>query len=107
MTRQEVCRLFNIQGTPVAGEIPRILLLMPARHYRIAVAGKGMDTEHAWMNWETPVSQNIPIWDDVQSVRNAEIRMYFEQKQEVKNQKMEENSHGSYCRCRFTKRQTC
>ena len=45
MTRQEVCRLFNIQGTPVAGEIPRILLLMPARHYRIAVAGKGMDTE--------------------------------------------------------------
>ena len=82
MTHQDVCRLFNIQGTPVAGEFPSYIAYNtgPSLPYDNTVAGKGMDTEHAWMNWETPVSQNIPIWDDVQSVRNAEIRMYFEQK---------------------------
>ena len=42
-------KLFDIQGTPLAGDIPRILLLMPARHYRINGGRKGRDTEHAWV----------------------------------------------------------
>ena len=48
-------QLFNIQGAPVAGVNPRILLLMPARHYRndLPVAGKGVITEHVWTGEET------------------------------------------------------
>ena len=47
---QETYRLFNIQGAPVAGVVPRILLLMPARHYRNKpVAGKDVITEHVWV----------------------------------------------------------
>ena len=58
----KACRLFNIQGTPVAGGNPRILLLMPARHYREIqpVAGKDVITEHVWVcvKRKTPIKDN-------------------------------------------------
>jgi NAD(P)H-hydrate repair Nnr-like enzyme with NAD(P)H-hydrate epimerase domain len=51
----EVCRLFNIQGIPVvAGDIPSYIAYNTGSSlpFDNAVAGKGMLTEHAWMNWE-------------------------------------------------------
>lgn len=38
-------QLFNIQGHPAIGENPRILLTIPACHYRYSDAGKGMNTD--------------------------------------------------------------
>ncbi len=55
----------NIQGAPrKTGDDPRILLLMPARHYRIAsntMSGgrKGHDTEHAWDKNTGPLLKTI------------------------------------------------
>lgn len=55
----------NIQGAPrKTGDDPRILLLMPARHYRIAsntMSGgrKGHDTEHAWDMEMCPLLKTI------------------------------------------------
>ena len=55
-----MCRLFEIyKETPVAGESPRILLLMPARHYREeAVAGKGVHTDTPGIFSESPIKDN-------------------------------------------------
>lgn len=65
-----MCRLFNIQGTPVAGEIPSYIAYntgssLPSDN---TVAGKDMDTEHVWMNWEHKFLKDIPIWDSMQNV---------------------------------------
>ena len=47
LTRQGACRLFDIQGAPVAGEHPSYIASNagPSLPDFISVAGKGMDTE--------------------------------------------------------------
>ena len=50
LTRQEACRLFDIQGAPVAGEHPSYIASNAGSSLPEIFAGgrKGHDTEHAW-----------------------------------------------------------